>query len=155
MLNRWLDPYASWANFILRSFVGVIFCAHGTRQLFGLFAGPDLDGTAKVFEQYGLMPGYPWATALGIVQLLGGIMLITGLFTRYTALFLSAVMAGAIFLVHMPNGFFIPSGVEFAFALLAANLALLVGGPGALALDGWLVRHQMLAVPARADRRAA
>jgi putative oxidoreductase len=146
MLNKWLDPYANWANFILRSFVGVIFCAHGVQQLFGVFGGPRLDATARMFEQYGLVPGELWALGLGIVELLGGIMLIAGLFTRYAALVLSAVMAGVIFVVHLPNGFFLPNGVEFAFALLAANVTLLVGGPGALALDGWIVRHRIFAV---------
>jgi putative oxidoreductase len=143
MLNKWLTPYANWANFILRSFVGVIFCAHGCYKL--LF-GVGLDAAAKVFEQYGIVPGATWATVFGIVELIPGIALLAGLFTRYMALFLAVVMAGAIFAVHMQYGFFLPNGVEFAFALLAANLTLLVGGPGALALDEWLKRRGMFAV---------
>ena len=91
---------------------------------------------------------------LGLVELLGGIALIAGLFTRYAALMLSVVMAGAIVMVHMPNGFFLPNGVEFAFALLAANLTLLVGGAGALAVDEWLVRHGMFAVPEHEQARS-
>ena len=58
-------------------------------------------------------------------------------------------MAVAIVTVHLPNGFFLPNGIEFALALLAANLALLVGGPGALAVDGLLVRHGKFAIHKR------
>jgi hypothetical protein len=43
----------------------------------------------------------------------------------------------------------VPNGIEFAFALFAANLALLVGGPGEFALDGWLARHGMFVVRPR------
>ena len=104
------------------------------------------DATAKIFEQYGIAPGATWATVLGIVELIGGVALVAGLFTRYVAVVFSIVMAGAIFAVHMQYGFFLPNGVEFAFALLAANLTLLVGGPGALAVDGWLARRGMFSV---------
>jgi putative oxidoreductase len=141
MLNKWLTPYANWANLILRTVVGVIFGAHGCQKLFGA----ALAATAKIFEQYGIVPGTTWATVLGIAELIGGVALIAGVFTRYAAVLLSVIMAGAI-AVHLPNGFFLPNGIEFAFALLAANLTLLVGGPGALALDDWLVRHGMLGV---------
>ena len=50
MLNKWLNPYANWANFILRLFVGVIFCAHGVEKLFGVFQGLGLSGTSKMLE---------------------------------------------------------------------------------------------------------
>ena len=52
-------------------------------------------------------------------------------------------MAVAMIVVHLPNGFFLPNGIEFVFALLAADLALIVGGPGELAVDGWLAQHGM------------
>jgi putative oxidoreductase len=89
MLNRWLPPYANWANFMLRAFAGVIFCAHGCEKLFG--AG--LDTAAKFFEQYGMAPGATWATVLGIVELIAGVALIVGLFTRYVAVLLAVVKA--------------------------------------------------------------
>jgi putative oxidoreductase len=149
LLNRWLNPYAHWANFMLRCFVGLIFLAHSMPKLFGAFGGSGLDDTANLLQQYGFQDGYTWAMVLGIVELLGGIALIVGLFTRYAALLLAVVMAVAIGTVHLPNGFFLPNGIEFALALLAANLALLVGGPGALAVDGWLARHGVFAIHKR------
>ena len=52
-------------------------------------------------------------------------------------------MLGAIFLVHIKNGFFITQtklGYEFALTLLAATIALAISGPGAAALDGMFGR---------------
>ena len=61
MLDKWLSSYKHWANFILRSFVGVIFMAHGAQKLFGAFGGPGLEGAARFFEQLGFVPGEAWA----------------------------------------------------------------------------------------------
>ena len=152
MLDKWLTSYNNWANFILRSLVGVIFIAHGAQKLFGAFGGPGLEGAARYFEQLGFVPGDAWALAVAIVEFIGGAALLVGLLTRYAALLLAAIMAVAIIAVHMPNGFFLPNGIEFALALFAANLALLVGGPGELALDGWLARYGMFFV--RRHKRA-
>ena len=149
MLDKWLNSYKNWANFILRSFVGVIFMAHGAQKLFGAFGGPGLEGAARYFEQLGFVPGHAWAFAVAVVEFIGGAALLIGLLTRYAALLLAGIMAVAMIAVHMPNGFFLPNGIEFAFALFAANLALLVGGPGELALDGWLARHGMFFVGTR------
>ena len=149
MLDKWLSSYKHWANFILRSFVGVIFMAHGAQKLFGAFGGPGLEGAARYFEQLGFVPGNAWAFAVAVVEFIGGGALLVGLLTRYAALMLAGIMAVAMISVHMPNGFFLPNGIEFTFLLFAANLALLVGGPGELALDEWLARHGLLVVRPR------
>ena len=158
MLDKWLDSYTNWANFILRCVVGIVFFAHGAQKLYGVFGGPGLAGAAKMFEEFGLVPGEQWAWLVGTVELAGGIALLFGFLTRYAALMLSLVMGGAIIWVHLPNGFFLPNGIEYAFTLFAANLALIVGGPGRLAIDGWLARHGILKTETRKDvpvRRAA
>ena len=46
-----------------------------------------------------------------------------------------ALMLGAIVFVHAKGGFFLPTGFEFALTMLAANVGLLLAGPGAAALD--------------------
>ncbi len=122
MLDKWLNSYKNWANFILRSFVGVIFMAHGAQKLFGVFGGPGLEGAARYFEQLGFVPGNAWAFAVAVVEFIGGGALLVGLLTRYAALMLAGIMAVAMISVHMPNGFFLPNGIEFTFVLFAANL---------------------------------
>ena len=71
MLDKWMNAYKDWANFILRSFVGFIFLAHGAQKLFGVFGGPGLEGAGKMSEQFGFVPGEKWALAVGIVELVG------------------------------------------------------------------------------------
>src|SRR5207245_10928404 len=96
-----------------------------------------------------LFPTTRWAFSVAVAWLLGGGALLVGLLTRYAALMLARIMAVAMISVHMPNGFSLPNGIEFTFGLFAANLALLVGGPGELALDEWLARHGLLVVRPR------
>jgi putative oxidoreductase len=136
MMNR----YASYAPLALRIVTGVIFMMHGAQKLFGAFGGGGIEGTAQFFEQAGIAPGVFWAWVAGLVEFFGGLALLLGAWTRYAALLLAIQMLVAIFAVHLPHGFFLPQGFEYALALLGANVALLLGGAGELALDPHLNR---------------
>ena len=72
--------------------------------------------------------------------MLRGLAVLVGAFTRYAALLLVVQMLVAIFAVHLPHGFFLPQGFEYAFALLGASVTLLLSGAGELALDPYLSR---------------
>src|SRR6266705_1255741 len=103
MLDKWLSSYNNWANFILRSFVGVIFIAHGAQKLFGAFGGPGLEGAARYFEQLGFVPGNAWAFAVAVVEFIGGGALLVGLLSRYEDLMLAGINTLALLYVHLPN----------------------------------------------------
>jgi putative oxidoreductase len=60
---------------------------------------------------------------------------VLGILTRVAALGIALDMLGAIVLVHVPNGFFVPMGIEFPMMLFAAAVALAALGPGSLSLD--------------------
>ena len=135
-----MEPYGPA---VLRVVCGVMFVAHGMQKLFGMFEGGGLSGTAAYFAALGLSPAYPLAVAVGLTEFVGGLMLVAGALTRYVTAALIAVMLGAIWSAHLSNGFFLNwanapgrgHGVEYHMVIVAALLAIMLSGPGALSVD--------------------
>lgn len=120
----------------LRLAAGVIFTAHGAQKLFGWFGGYGLEGTAGWMASIGLEPGYLLALMAGSAEFFGGLFLIFGLLVRPAALVLAVTMLVAIFSVHFEHGLFMSNnGYEFALALFAISIALVIRGAGSLSLD--------------------
>ena len=135
-MTQLLASTAGNSTLMLRIPVGIIFMAHGSQKLFGLFGGGGLAGTGQFFESIGLAPGELMALLAGGAEFFGGLFLILGLLTRLSALALAFTMVVAIISVHLEHGLFLSNGgYEFALALLAATLSLLFSGSGKWALD--------------------
>jgi putative oxidoreductase len=124
----------------LRLVVGVVYFAHGAQKMLGWFGGYGFHGTMGFFTQMG-MPA-PVAFLVICTEFFGGLGLIFGLLTRIAALGIGVEMIGAIFMVHMPNGFFMnwagnQKGEGFEYHLLAIAMwaALLLRGAGAFSVD--------------------
>ncbi|MCJ8519056.1 putative oxidoreductase [Pseudorhizobium tarimense] len=118
-LNRY-QPYAIGA---LRIVAGLLYLEHGTQKAFGFpIPGPEtLSGLA---------------VASTMLELVGGALLILGLFTRPVAFVLSGHMAFAYFLGHFPKSFFpVANGGDASILFCFAFLALVTTGAGAFALD--------------------
>ena len=136
LINKVLFTRAGYGLSILRIAVGVIFAAHGSQKLFGLFGGYGLAGTAQYMDSIGLHPGYVMATLAGGTEFFAGLALIIGLLVRPAALGLTFLSLVAIFTVHISNGLFMANnGYEFALALLGGSLAVLIEGAGKLSVD--------------------
>ncbi|MBW1639888.1 MULTISPECIES: DoxX family protein [Microbacterium] len=135
-------PAASIGLLILRVVVGAIFAVHGAQKVFEF----TLPGTAQAFAGMGApLPEFT-GPAIALIELVGGILLILGVLTRPAAVLLAADMVGAIFLVHLPAGFWVSEGgYEFVAVLGAAALALAFTGAGRISLDRVVMRG-----PARA-----
>ena len=139
LINRVVSTDAGWAPLALRIPVGVIFAAHGAQKLFGLFGGYGLDGTGQWMDSIGIHPGYLMALLAGSAEFFGGLALLFGLLVRPAAAVLAFTMIVAIFSVHFSKGLFMANnGYEYALALLAVTVALLISGAGRLSVDAKL-----------------
>jgi putative oxidoreductase len=147
---------------VLRLAAGVVFAAHGAQKLFGLFGGGGPSGTAAWFDALGLSPAYLLAIVVGLVEFAGGLLLMAGAFTLVVSALLSFVMLVAIWKVHLENGFFLNwtiapgqgHGYEFNLMLVAALVALMFTGAGALSVDERRLRSAESLAAGRARLRS-
>ena len=139
---------------ILRVVTGANFAAHGGQKLFVY----GLDGVVGGFGQMGIPMAGIVGPIVALLEFFGGLALVAGLLTRPIAVALAANMLGALFLVHLPAGFFLPNGYEFVLGLFGAAATLAVTGAGAWSLDAVLATKgttQTVERAPRAARRAA
>ena len=136
---------APWGIALLRVVTGIIFLMHGQQKLFEFGIG----GVTGMMTGLGVpAPGF-MAIVVTLVELVGGIALILGAFTRIAALLVAIDVLAAFYLVHLPNGFFASNGgVELVLILATVGVTLVLTGPGAMALDSLLPVERRLQSPA-------
>ena len=125
------DPRGDQALAILRVVVGIVFMAHGYQKFFMM----GVQGVAGFFTSLGVPFPAIAAPFMSTLDLAGGAALVVGIFARPIAFLLMCDVLGALFLVHLGNGFFVPRGIELVMTLAAASLAIAVGGAGTLSAD--------------------
>ncbi|RAU44371.1 MULTISPECIES: DoxX family protein [unclassified Pseudomonas] len=135
-IKKLFNTQAGYGIAILRILVGIIFMAHGSQKLFGMFGGYGLEGTGQYMASLGLNPGYLMALLSGSAEFFGGLALFLGLLVRPAAVVLIVMLVVAILSVHIHNGLFMANnGYEFGLALLAGAFAVLFEGAGRVSLD--------------------
>lgn len=121
----------NWALLAVRLAAGIIFMAHGSQKLWGWFGGPGLD---QFVAQMG-----PIGYLVAIGEFFGGLGLIVGFLSRFSAGALIVIMLGAIAMVHGQNGFFMADkGFEYNLALIGLLAPVLIAGPGAFTVYRYL-----------------
>jgi len=121
--------------------VGIVFLAHGGQKVFVY----GFNGVQGAFGQMGI----PMPTVLGpfvaLLELVGGLLLVVGVGTRWVSILLAIEMAVAVLKVHLSHGFFLPGGFEYALMMFAASCAVALEGPGAAALGRTLSKKSVSA----------
>jgi putative oxidoreductase len=123
-----LDAWAPHTLSILRIMAGLLFFEHGLQKL---FAVPDAGG--------GAVPLLSLIGLAGLIELVGGALIIVGLFTRISAFVISGEMAFAYFMAHAPQGFMpIENGGELAVLYCFLFFYLIFAGPGSWSVDAMM-----------------
>ncbi len=125
-----LKPYTAQLLSVLRIMSGLLLLQHGTTKYLSIPPSPMNNASPMT------MGG-----AAGIFELVGGVMLVLGFFTRPVAFVLSGVMAIAYFYAHAPRGFYpILNGGELAVLYCFVFLYLAAAGGGTWSVDRMMKR---------------
>jgi len=147
VLNR--AGLARWAPIPLRLIVGYGFMQHGFAKL---SKGPE--AFAAILHAIGVPAPHFMAWLTILTEIFGGLAVLLGALVPLASLPMAAVLLVAIFTVHLPYGFssiklisvtsghaqFGPPGYESNLLYLACLAALVLGGSGLMAIDGYLRR---------------
>jgi putative oxidoreductase len=118
--------WAPRALALLRIVTAILFMEHGGQKLLGF--PPSDHGTPELLSLLG---------AAGILELVGGFLVLIGLFTRPVAFVLSGEMAVAYWMVHAPKSIYPAlNGGDAAILYCFIFLYLVFAGPGAFSVDG-------------------
>jgi putative oxidoreductase len=142
-MPRLLPLHPAWGIFIVRIVTGLLFAFHGWQK----FAG-GIGGVAEFFAKIGIpMPGVMAPFVAGL-ELIGGVLLVLGLATRWIGLLFTCEMLVTTLYVQLPaKGW---NGADLDRMLLAAALLLVLAGPGAAAVDSLITADSSAVKPARA-----
>ena len=148
MMKKLFQTDNDISSFVLRVLLGIVFFPHGAQKVFGWFGGAGFSGTMTAFTE---KMGIPIILAfLAIMaESLGAVALITGLLTRIAAFGVFCNMTVAIFLVHLPKGFFMNwfgkqqgEGFEYHLLAIAITIALMIKGGGRWSVDGLIAKKE-------------
>ena len=130
----------SWTPYllsILRIVAGFLFIVHGTQKLYGYPADMP-GGPVDLLTRTGVA---------GVIETVGGALLMLGLLTRLAAFIVAGEMASAYFLVHAPNGFWpLVNAGELAVLYCFLFLYFAAAGAGPISLDAVMARSGRLRV---------
>ena len=142
MVKKIIQTDNDISSLVLRVLLGVVFFPHGAQKVFGWFGGAGVSGTMGFFTANMGMPSIFALLAIA-AEFLGPLGLLSGLLTRIAAFGIFCNMTVAIFMVHLPYGFFMNwfgkkqgEGFEYHILAVAITIALMIKGGGRWSIDG-------------------
>lgn len=150
MAEKYLKALKGFAPLPLRLIVGYGFLAHGVAKL---ERGPE--HFISIIQALGVPFAEPMAWLTIVLELIGGVLMLAGFFVPLIAVPMLAILAVALVTVHAQFGFssiklldvtslgprFGPPGMETDLLYIGGIVALVLGGPGPLAIDNWVRRR--------------
>jgi putative oxidoreductase len=148
-----LDSWSPGILSVLRIIVGLVFLQHGTQKV--LHFPPPAAAAMKAVAGAAMKaaaaaaPHAPTLAAIlgkysGYFELIGGALIVVGLFSRVTAFILSGEMAFAYFLAHFPRSVFpILNGGDLAVLFCFTFFYFVFSGPGPISLDAMVFRKKL------------
>jgi putative oxidoreductase len=129
---------------LLRWITGIILFVAGAGKVFGWFGGMGMQTTLQMFETGSHISAF-WTYVSCYTELIGGFLLIIGLFTRAAAFAIMINMLVAVIVVGF-NKFFM-GGAAYAFSLMINAIIILLAGPMAYSIDALLGTERRISPP--------
>jgi len=133
-----LEPYALP---VLRVVMGLTLFPHGAQKAFGWFGGAGFAKFTQIFDTIGYKPGALWVTIVMLTEMIGGLCLALGLFTRVASLFIAIFMVNAVLFTSAKGFFWTAGGLEYSLIIGIVALVFLIRGGGRYSLDAALGRE--------------
>jgi putative oxidoreductase len=127
-----LDPYVLP---LLRIVMGLILIPHGCQKAFGWFGGLGFVKFTAIFDKIGWHPAAFWLILVILTEMIGGLCLVVGLFTRVAALAVVIFMINAVWFTSAKGFFWTAGGAEYSILIGFVALVFLIRGAGKFSLD--------------------
>jgi putative oxidoreductase len=131
----YLEKISTFAPLPIRIIAGIAFILHGLPKF------ENLQGTQGFFASVGIPAEL--AMIIGLLEVIGGILLIVGLITRITSILFIIEMIGAILIVKAGNGFMGEGGYEVDLLLMSISISLLLSGPGRVSIERDVLKREI------------
>lgn len=130
-----IEKISAFSPLPIRIMAGVAFILHGMPKF------NDLMGTQGFFASVGIPADL--ALLIGLLEVIGGILLIVGLVTRVAAILFAVEMMCAILIVKAGNSFMGQGGFEVDLLLMSISISLAISGPGRLSIEKEIIKREI------------
>ncbi|MGD9672316.1 MAG: DoxX family protein [Candidatus Nitrosocosmicus sp.] len=131
----YLQKVSTFAPLPIRIMAGVAFIFHGLPKF------ENLQGTQGFFASVGIPAEL--AMIIGLLEVIGGTLLIVGLVTRITSILFIIEMICAVLIVKLGNGLMGQGGYEVDLLLMSISISLLLSGPGRVSIERDILKREI------------